>query len=129
MAESRPALARELGLRDLVLFNIAAVAGVRWLAAAAKAGPSSISLWLLAAAFFFVPSALAVSRLTVKLPEEGGLYAWAKASFGDWHGFLCGWCYWLSNLFFFPALFWPESPWRSMVSASATHGSAIRAPS
>lgn len=104
MAESKPALARELGLRDLVLFNIAAVAGIRWLAAAAHAGPSSISLWLLAAVFFFVPSALAVSRLTVKLPEEGGLYAWAKASFGDWHGFLCGWCYWLSNLFFFPAL-------------------------
>ena len=97
-------LVRELGLRDLVLFNIAAVAGIRWLAAAAHAGPSSISLWLLAAVFFFVPSALAVSRLTVKLPEEGGLYAWAKASFGDWHGFLCGWCYWLSNLFFFPAL-------------------------
>jgi amino acid transporter len=104
MDASRPALARELGLRDLVLFNIAAVAGIRWLAAAAHAGPSSISLWLLAAAFFFVPSALAVSRLTAKLPEEGGLYAWTKASFGDWHGFLCGWCYWLSNLFFFPAL-------------------------
>ncbi len=100
----KPSLARELGLRDLVLFNIAAVIGIRWLAAAAHAGPASISLWLLAAVFFFIPSALAVSRLGAKLPEEGGLYAWTKTSFGDWHGFLCGWCYWLSNLFYFPNL-------------------------
>jgi glutamate:GABA antiporter len=100
----KPALARDIGLRDLVLFNIAAVAGVRWLAAAAHAGPASITLWLLAAALFFVPSALAVSRLASELPEEGGVYAWARESFGDWHGFVCGWCYWLSNLFYLPNL-------------------------
>jgi glutamate:GABA antiporter len=104
MPDPKPALARELGLWDLVLFNIAAVVGIRWLAAAAHTGPASLSLWVLAALFFFIPSALAVSRLTAALPEEGGLYAWTKAGFGDWHGFLCGWCYWLSNLFFFPNL-------------------------
>ncbi len=102
--EGKPHLARVLGLRDLVLFNIAAVVGTRWLAAAAHAGPSSVSLWLLAAAFFFVPSALAVSRLASVFPEEGGIYTWTKRTFGDWHGFLCGWCYWLSNLFYFPNL-------------------------
>lgn len=99
-----PALSRQLGLWDLVLFNIAAVAGIRWLAAAAHAGPVSIPLWILAAAFFFIPSALAVSRLSELFPEQGGIYAWTKHSFGDWHGFLCGWCYWLSNLFYFPNL-------------------------
>jgi glutamate:GABA antiporter len=104
MPEAKPALVRELGLRDLVLFNIAAVVGIRWLAAAAHAGPVSIVLWLGAGALFFVPSALAVSRLSAKLPEEGGLYTWTRRSFGDWHGFLCGWCYWLSNLFYFPNL-------------------------
>lgn len=104
MAEARPTLRRELGLWDLVFFNIAAVVGIRWLAAAAHAGPASISLWILAALFFFVPSALAVSRLTARFPEEGGLYAWTKHAFGDWHAFLCGWCYWLSNLFYFPNL-------------------------
>lgn len=97
-------LRRELGLRDLVLFNVAAVIGIRWLAAAAHTGPGSITLWLLAAAFFFVPSALVVAKLSVKFPEEGGIYVWTKQAFGDWHGFLCGWCYWLSNLFYFPNL-------------------------
>lgn len=99
-----PALRRELGLRDLILFNIAAVTGVRWLAAAAHTGPGSISLWLLAAVFFFVPSALAVAALSRRFPEQGGIYVWTRRAFGDWHGFLCGWCYWLSNLFYFPSL-------------------------
>ncbi len=99
-----PELRRELGLRDLVLFNIAAVVGIRWLAAAAHTGPGSLSLWVLAAAFFFVPLALAVSRLSSRFPEQGGLYAWTRRSYGDWHGFLCGWCYWLSNLFWIPNL-------------------------
>ncbi|MCS7316565.1 MAG: APC family permease, partial [Bryobacteraceae bacterium] len=71
---------------------------------AARAGPASLSLWVLAAALFFVPSALAVSRLSSRWPEQGGLYVWARRSFGDWHGFLCGWCYWLSNVFYFPNL-------------------------
>jgi len=93
-----------LGLRDLVLFNIAAVTGIRWLAAAAHTGPGSITLWLLAAALFFVPSAVAVAALTRRFPEEGGIYVWTRRGFGDWHGFLCGWCYWLSNLFYFPSL-------------------------
>ena len=101
---SPPELRRELGLRDLVLFNIAAVIGIRWVAAAARSGPGSLSLWVLAAALFFVPSALAVSRLSRLYPEEGGLYIWTKRSFGDWHGFLAGWCFWLSNLFYFPNL-------------------------
>ncbi|HOQ47081.1 MAG TPA: APC family permease [Bryobacteraceae bacterium] len=104
MHEPQPALPRVLGLRDLVLFNIAAVVGIRWLAAAAHAGPGSLTLWVLAAVFFFVPSAVAVSSLTSKFPEQGGIYVWTRRSFGDWHGFLCGWCYWLSNLFYFPNL-------------------------
>ncbi|HKW98520.1 MAG TPA: APC family permease [Bryobacteraceae bacterium] len=89
---------------DLVLFNIAAVIGVRWLAAAAHTGSGSITLWLLAAGLFFVPSALSVAALSRRFPQEGGIYVWTRCGFGDWHGFLCGWCYWLSNLFYFPSL-------------------------
>lgn len=93
-----------MGLRDLILFNIAAVVGIRWLAAAAHTGPGSITLWILAAVLFFVPSALAVAALSRLYPEEGGIYVWTRRGFGDWHGFLCGWCYWLSNIFYFPSL-------------------------
>jgi len=93
-----------LTLRDLILFNIAAVIGIRWLAAAAHAGPGTLTLWALAAVFFFVPSALAVSALSHAFPGHGGVYLWTRESFGPWHGFLCGYCYWISNLFYFPSL-------------------------
>jgi amino acid transporter len=99
-----PALRRELGVRDMVLFNVAAVVSIRWLATAAHIGPGSLALWVGAALFFFVPLALSVAGLTEKFPQEGGIYTWTGISFGEWHGFLCGWCYWLSNLFFFPNL-------------------------
>jgi amino acid transporter len=104
MPDARPALRRELGLSDLVLFNIAAVVSLRWLATAAHIGPGSLALWAGAALFFFLPLARAVAHLAEWLPEEGGIYVWTRHSFGEWHGFICAWCYWLSNLFYFPNL-------------------------
>lgn len=100
----QPALPRELTLRDLVLFNIVAIVSLRWFATAAAAGPSSISLWILAALFFFVPQGLAVSDLSARYPDEGGIYAWTKRAFGEGHGFLCGWCYWVNNILYYPNL-------------------------
>jgi amino acid transporter len=97
-------LKRELTLRDLVLFNIVAVVSITSLATAARAGPSVLTLWLAAAALFFVPQGLAVVELSASYPEEGGIYAWARREFGERHGFLCGWCYWINNVVFFPSL-------------------------
>ena len=103
-ATDHPTLPRALGLRDMVLFNIVAVVSLRWFATAAAAGPSSITLWVLAALFFFVPQGLAVSDLAARYPDEGGIYAWTKRAFGEGHGFLCGWCYWVNNILYYPNL-------------------------
>jgi glutamate:GABA antiporter len=97
-------LRKEMGFWDVLLFNIATVLGPRWIAAAAHNGTSSISLWVLAAAFFFVPSALVINELSSRFPEEGGLYVWAKEAFGDFHGFIAGWTYWIYTVFYFPGL-------------------------
>jgi glutamate:GABA antiporter len=97
-------LRREMGFWDVLLFNIATVLGPRWVAAAAHSGTSSISLWVLAAALFFVPSALVINELSSRFPEEGGLYVWAKEAFGDFHGFVAGWTYWIYTIFYFPGL-------------------------
>lgn len=93
-----------MGLWDLVLFNLTAVVGLRWLATAARTGPSSLTLWLLAALLFFLPQGIAVLFLSSRYPEEGGIYRWTRRAFGDFHGFFCGWCYWLSTLIYYPAL-------------------------
>jgi amino acid transporter len=98
------ALPRTMGLRDLVLFNTVAVLSLRWFATAAAAGPSSVSLWVLAALLFFVPQGLAVSHLASRYPNEGGIYFWTKRTFGEGHGFLCGWCYWVNNILYYPNL-------------------------
>ncbi len=95
---------KSLTLRDLVLMNLVAIVGLRWVATAAAAGPSSVTLWLLAMVLFFVPQGLAVAELSSRFPEEGGVYVWTKRAFGDFHGFVCGWCYWVNNLFYFPSL-------------------------
>ena len=97
-------LKRVLRLGDLVLFNVVAVLGLRWVATSAKAGPSSLVLWLLAAALFFIPQGIAVITLASRFPEEGGVYAWTRRSFGEWNGFLCGWCYWINNVLYYPNL-------------------------
>lgn len=102
MAEAA-ALKRELGFRDLLLFSLAGIVGTRWLAAAAQTGPSSAILWLAAAAFFFVPSAFAIGRLSQRFPQQGGLYIWTRECFGPLHGFLCFWIYWIGLAFWFPS--------------------------
>ena len=97
-------LRKEMGFWDVLLFNIATVLGPRWIAAAAHNGTSSISLWIIAALFFFVPSALVINELSSRFPHEGGLYVWSKEAFGDFHGFVAGWCYWIYTVFYFPGL-------------------------
>ena len=93
-----------MGFWDVLLFNIATVLGPRWIAAAGHNGTSSISLWIIAAVFFFVPGAFVINELSSRFPDEGGLYVWAKEAFGDFHGFVAGWTYWIYTVFYFPGL-------------------------
>ena len=102
--ENGHGLHRALGLRDVVLLNIVAIVGLRWLSTAAQMGPASIALWMLALLVFFIPSALTVMELSTRIPGEGGVYLWAKRAFGPGHGFLAGWAYWVNNLVYFPSL-------------------------
>ena len=97
-------LPRAMGFWDVLLFNIATVLGPRWVAAAAHNGTSSISLWVIAAVLFFIPSALVINELSSRFPEEGGVYVWTKEAFGDFHGFVAGWNYWTYTVFYFPGL-------------------------
>jgi len=99
-----PVLKRTLGLRDLVLLNVVAVLSLRWLATSAATGTSALTLWVLAGLLFFVPMGFAVSELALRYPDEGGIYAWTKRAFGEGHGFVAGWCYWINNVMYPPSL-------------------------
>jgi glutamate:GABA antiporter len=97
-------LRRALGFRDLVLFYVVTTWSLRWIATAAAAGPSALVLWVLSAAFLFVPLVFATLELSSRYPDEGGIYVWSKRAFGPFAGFLTGWMYWVTNLPYFPTL-------------------------
>src|ERR1700746_1566031 len=102
--DKKSQLRKTMGFWDVLLFNIATVLGPRWIAAGGPRGTSSISLWVIAALFFFVPGAFVINELSSRFPDEGGLYVWAKEAFGDFHGFVAGWTYWIYTVFYFPGL-------------------------
>jgi amino acid transporter len=111
-------LPKTMGFWDVLFFNIATVLGPRWIAAAAHNGTSSISLWVLAALFFFVPTALVINELSSRFPHEGGLYVWSKEAFGDFHGFVAGWTYWIYTVFYFPGLLLASAAMSGYVAGS-----------
>jgi len=97
-------LITSLTLWDVVAMNIVAVTGLRWISRSARLGAPSVTLWILACLLFFVPYAAVIAELSSRHPEQGGIYAWARRALGPVHGFVCGWCMWVNNLFYFPAL-------------------------
>lgn len=99
-----PTLKRSIRFRDLVLFYIVSGLNIRWTALAASGGPSIVVIWVCALVCFFLPLAASVSELSSRYPEEGGIYLWARAAFGEWSGFIAAWTYWMSNLPFFPGV-------------------------
>ena len=99
-----PHLRRVLTLKDVVLFNVVVIFSVRGMTTAAKIGPLSVLLWILAAFAFFLPLGLAVAELGTRDPGEGGFYRWTRDALGDAHGFLGAWYYWVSNLTYLPSL-------------------------
>lgn len=70
----------------------------------AQAGLGSIMLYVMAIFMFVIPCGLMISELNFRMPEEGGFYLWTKKSFGDFHGYLVAWCYWISNVIFLPTI-------------------------
>jgi amino acid transporter len=67
-------------------------------------GGMTVWLWLISLVFFFWPQGMAVVELSHRYPGEGGIYLWTKKVFGDFHGFLSGWCYWTNNIFYVPTV-------------------------
>ena len=101
-----PALHREMGFRDLLMFYLVTGFTVRWIGAAASAGPSAVLIWVGACLLFYVPLLVTVLELSSRYPNEGGCYVWSKRAFGDFAGFMTGWNYWVCNLPYFPGLFY-----------------------
>ncbi|MGC2539371.1 MAG: amino acid permease, partial [Candidatus Sulfotelmatobacter sp.] len=100
----QPHLIRALGRRDLVLLFVVAVFNLNVVPSIAANGGVTIWLWIISLLLFFWPQGIAVIELAHRYPGEGGVYLWAKEVFGDFHGFLSGWCYWTNNMLYVPTV-------------------------
>ena len=101
---NQPHLKRVLGRRDLVLLFVVAVFNLNVVPSIAANGGVTIWLWMVSLVLFFWPQGIAVIELAHRYPGEGGVYLWAKEVFGDFHGFLSGWCYWTNNMLYVPTV-------------------------
>src|SRR5437867_5777051 len=103
-SETQPRLIRALGRRDLVLLFVVAVFNLNVVPSIAANGGVTVWLWIISLLLFFWPQGIAVVELAHRYPGEGGVYLWAKEVFGDFHGFLSGWCYWTNNMMYVPTV-------------------------
>jgi glutamate:GABA antiporter len=100
----QPDLKRVLGRRDLVLLFVVAIFNLNVVPSIAANGGVTVWLWIISLLLFFWPQGIAVIELAHRYPGEGGVYLWAKEVFGDFHGFLSGWCYWTNNMLYVPTV-------------------------
>jgi amino acid transporter len=97
-------LKRVLGRWDLIALFVVAVFNLNVVPSVAANGGVTVWLWLASLLLFFWPQGIAVIELAHRYPGEGGVYLWAKDVFGDFHGFLSGWCYWTNNMMYVPTV-------------------------
>lgn len=115
-------LTRVLGQSDLTFFLIAALVNLNSVPVVAGAGPAALVLWIGGFALFFIPQGIAVLELSSRYPQEGGVYRWTQTAFGDFHGFLSGWCYWTNNIFYVPTLLFYIVGFAAFIGGEATAG-------
>lgn len=93
-----------LSFLSLIMINIIAVDSIRTLPMAASYGFALVSLYLIAAIGFFIPTALMTAELATAWPEKGGLYSWSKIAFGEKWGFCVVYLQWIYNIIWYPTI-------------------------
>ena len=90
---------KTLGVRDMTLFTVSAILLLDTLAASASIGVSSITWWFLLGILYLVPYGMISAELGTTYPEQGGIYAWVRDTFGARWSTRLTWLYWLNNVF------------------------------
>lgn len=87
-------LPRVLGTSDMVAIFVAIVLLVTGSATIQAAGPAAFGWWVLGVVAFLIPGAVVTGQLGVMFPGEGSIYLWTHKAFGDFWGFVAGFCAW-----------------------------------
>jgi len=122
LSEQAARLHRVLGLSDLSVFLIAALVNLNSVPVVAGSGPGALLFWVVGFVLFFIPQSIAVLELSTRYPQEGGIYNWSKIAFGNFHGFVSGWSYWVNNIFYVPTLLFYIVGFSAYIGGAATAG-------
>lgn len=96
----RSAVTSFLGVGQLALLTLVVVASLRSLPAMAVFGLGSITLYIIPAIFFLVPTALVAAELATGW--KGGVYIWIREALGNRWGFTAVWLQWIQNVVWYP---------------------------
>jgi len=89
-----------LGAGQLALLTVVVVASLRSLPAMAVYGLGSVTLYIIPAIFFLIPTALVAAELATGW--KGGVYVWVREAFGNRWGFTAVWLQWIQNVVWYP---------------------------
>lgn len=95
---------KPLGVFSLAMINVIAVDSLRSLPVGAEYGFSLVFFYVLAALFFFIPTALVSAELATAWPNTGGSYVWIRTAFGHRWGFFAIWLQWIYNVVWYPTI-------------------------
>lgn len=105
MSNERITENKKINLFDLVLMNVSALYGIRWISRSTASsfglGLAAIPAWIIFSFVFFVPSALICAELASTYEGDGGLYQWVKEAYGEKWGFMVSWLNWTAKLFWY----------------------------
>ncbi|CAN7406559.1 MULTISPECIES: amino acid permease [Microbacterium] len=96
----RSAVTSFLGVGQLALLTLVVVASLRSLPAMAVFGLGSITLYIIPAILFLVPTALVAAELATGW--KGGVYIWIREAMGNRWGFTAVWLQWIQNVVWYP---------------------------
>ncbi len=94
---------RKLTNFTLIAITISAIVNLRGLALMASGGVTTLTLALLAALCFLIPSTYVCAKLGSHILKRGGVYEWVCVAFGPRWGIMAIWLEWINNIVEFPA--------------------------
>ncbi|MCC2315110.1 APC family permease [Cellulomonas xiejunii] len=89
-----------MSVAQLAMLTVVVVASLRSLPAMSLYGLGSVTLFIIPAIVFLVPTALVAAELATGW--KGGVFTWVREAFGDRTGFVAIWLQWIQNVVWYP---------------------------
>ncbi|MFL2935219.1 MAG: amino acid permease [Myxococcota bacterium] len=93
-----------LSVFALVMITTGIITSIHGAPSMAEYGYSLISIYVLVALVFLLPSALISAELATGWPEDGGVYVWVKKAYDERMAFVAVWLQWIENVIWFPSI-------------------------